>query len=137
MLQFRRATNDDTESILQLWKAAGSVPSVTDTADDICRMVAIEHAAFILALYDDAIIGSIIAAFDGWRGNIYRLSVHPQFRRRGIGRALLAEAEKVFAQWRVKRISALVMRDHPWAMGFWQAAGYVLDDQDARFHRDL
>jgi ribosomal protein S18 acetylase RimI-like enzyme len=136
MLRFRRAIADDTESILQLWKAAGSVPSVTDTPDDVCRMVAIEHAAFILALHDDAIIGSIIAAFDGWRGNIYRLSVHPQFRRRGIGRALLAEAEKVFAQWRVKRISALVMRDHPWAMGFWQAAGYVLDDQDARFHRD-
>jgi ribosomal protein S18 acetylase RimI-like enzyme len=53
-------------------------------------------------------IGSIIGTFDGWRGNIYRLAVHPDFRRHGVARALVAEVEKKLAEQGAKRITALV-----------------------------
>ncbi len=36
-----------------------------------------------------------------------------------------------------KRITALVERDHPWATGFWDAAGYDLDEGMARYVRNL
>jgi ribosomal protein S18 acetylase RimI-like enzyme len=68
---------------------------VTDTVEDIHGMVSSDSAAFILAMADGAIVGSIIATFDGWRGSIYRLAVHPGHRRRGLARMLLAEAEKM------------------------------------------
>jgi ribosomal protein S18 acetylase RimI-like enzyme len=137
MVQFRRAAGSDAEAILALWKAAGSVPTVTDTLDDVRRIAKCETAAFILAVEQTEIVGSVIAAYDGWRGNIYRLAVQPDFRRKGLGRALVSEAESVFRAWGVKRISALVREEHPWAVGFWKAAGYTLDEHNVRFFLNL
>jgi ribosomal protein S18 acetylase RimI-like enzyme len=78
------------------------------------------------------LVGSIIGTFDGWRGNIYRLAVHPDSRRQGVARALVAEVEKRLTQQGAKRITALVEKDHPWAMNFWEAVGYRVDERIVR-----
>ena len=136
-MRFRRATSADSDAVLKLWKAAEATEGVTDTRDDVRRISGAEHVAFILAIVDDSVVGSIIAAFDGWRGNMYRLATHPDYRRRGIARGLIAEAERVFEQWGVKRISALVEKDRPWAVEFWQAVGYELDERVSRYVRNV
>ena len=40
-----------------------------------------------------AIVGALIAAWDGWRGNMYRLAVDKGHRREGIGLALTRAGE--------------------------------------------
>ena len=137
MAPFRKADQEDAQAILTLWKIAGSAPTISDTVDDVRRMAKHENAAFILAEEQAQIVGSIIAAYDGWRGNIYRLAIHPDFRRRGLALALVREAEAAFRIWGVKRVSALVLKEHPWAVGFWKAAGYTLDEGDVRFFLNL
>lgn len=136
-MQFRSAVTQDAEAILALWKAADAVESVTDTVEDVRRMAARDNAAFIVAISSDQLIGSVIGAFDGWRGNIYRLAVHPAHRRQGIARALVSAIENVFAEWGVKRVSAIVVKEHSWAVEFWQAAGYKMDERVARYVRNL
>jgi len=76
-----------------------------------------------------------IGTFDGWRGNLYRLAVHPHFRRRGIARVLVVEVEKRLLQRGAKRVTALVAKDHSWATDFWQAVGYGLDSRIVRHVR--
>jgi hypothetical protein len=34
-------------------------------------------------------------------------------------------------------MTALVLKDHPWAMGFWNAVGYGVDQRMVRFVRNL
>jgi ribosomal protein S18 acetylase RimI-like enzyme len=133
----RNCRLEEIESVLDLWRQAEATPSVTDNADDLRRAVSNSQASVLVAEAGGRLVGSIIGTFDGWRGNIYRLAVHPAYRRRGIARALVAEAESRLARQGAKRITALVEKDHPWATGFWEAVGYGRDQRIARHVRSL
>jgi ribosomal protein S18 acetylase RimI-like enzyme len=136
-LSIRACRLEEIEVVLELWRQAGATPGVTDTADDLRRAVAESPAHVLVAEVGGRLVGSIIGTFDGWRGNIYRLAVHPDCRRRGVARALVAEVEKRLAQQGAKRITALVEKDHPLAMAFWEAVGYRADERIVRRVRNL
>ena len=131
----RECRSEEAGALLALWRAAGTSPSVTDTITDIRG--AIESSALILvAEVNQRIVGSIIATFDGWRGNMYRIAVHPNYRRRGIGRALVKKGERYLAELGVKRITALVEEKYPWAIAFWSGVGYEVEPGIVRFFRN-
>jgi ribosomal protein S18 acetylase RimI-like enzyme len=123
---------EDIEGVLELWRQADATPSVTDNADDLRRAITDSPAHVLVAEAQARIVGSIIGTFDGWRGNIYRLAVHPDYRRHGVARALVAEVAKKLAEQGAKRITALVEKDHPLAMNFWESVGYRVDERIVR-----
>src|SRR6267378_2263275 len=97
-MSIRDCQVQDVEAVLELWRQAEATPSVTDNADDLRRAVANGPANVLVAEVEGQIVGSIITTFDGWRGNIYRLALHPSYRRRGVAYALVAEVEKRLAR---------------------------------------
>jgi ribosomal protein S18 acetylase RimI-like enzyme len=86
---------------------------------------------------DPAILGVLIAAWDGWRGNMYRLAVRPEHRRRGIGLALVRAGEEHLRRQGARRITALVGYEDELAAAFWESAGYPRDREIGRRVRNL
>ena len=96
--------------------------SVTeDTAERVG--VAVAAGALLVAAVDGAVVGALVAGFDGWRGNMYRLAVAPAFRRRGLGSRLVAAGEARLRELGAPRVTALVAFDDAGARGFWAAVG--------------
>lgn len=135
--QLRSAGADDVQAVLALWRESGAEPTSTDNPDDLRLLLGHDMGALIVADSPDGIIGTLIAAFDGWRASMYRLVVHPSARRKGLARALVDEAERRLAGRGAKRCNALVVLDHPHAVGFWAEAGYERDARMGRFVRNL
>ena len=90
-----------------------------------------------MAEADEEVVGAIIAGWDGWRGNIYRLAVHENYRRHGIGLRLTRAAESYFRDKGVGRVTALVAFDDEDAGSFWDAAGYPKDEEIGRRVRNI
>jgi ribosomal protein S18 acetylase RimI-like enzyme len=131
----RRATEDDIASVLDLWAVAGSLPSVSDSPDGLTRLLADDPQALLVAELDGVLAGSLIAAWDGWRGSFYRLAVSPEHRRKGLATTLLREGERRLRERGAIRLTAIVADDEAGAMGFWRAAGYERQQHQTRFVR--
>jgi ribosomal protein S18 acetylase RimI-like enzyme len=123
---------------LELWGQARSEhASTADRLADVRRLVTDSPAALFVAERDGEIVGALIAAWDGWRGNLYRLAVHGGHRRQGIGIALTPAGEAYLHDCGARRVTALVASDDGVAGAFWSAAGYPLDPEIGRRVRNL
>jgi ribosomal protein S18 acetylase RimI-like enzyme len=134
----RAARAGDVVAVLGLWSLARSVhASRPDSTQGVERLLSERPGALLVAERDDAIIGTLIAASDGWRGNMYRLAVAPEHRRQGVALALVREGERRLRTDGIVRITALVAHDDDVARGLWATAGYELDSEIGRFVRNL
>ena len=127
----------DIPQLLELWEAAGSPPAAGADAPGVEALLAHDPGALLLARADGAVVGSLIAAWDGWRGSFYRLAVHPTHRRRGLATALLRAGEQRLARLGAVRLTAIAIAGESVATGFWEAAGYDRQANRARFVRML
>lgn len=82
-------------------------------------------------------VGALIAAWDGWRGNLYRLTVRAERRRIGVGRALVRAGEGSLRRRGAARVTALVAFKDERAAGFWNSVGYPSDQEIGRRVRNI
>jgi ribosomal protein S18 acetylase RimI-like enzyme len=133
----RSATPRDARAILELWRLAGAVPTRTDEEGSIRSLVAHDPKAVLIAEDEGELLGSLIAAFDGWRGALFRLAVLPERRHLGIGRALVAAGERSLRERGAARINTYAVKAETAAIAFWNAIGYEKDDRTSRFVKNL
>ncbi len=110
---------------------------MTDTEDALERLLRRDPDSLLLAEAGGGVVGSLIVAWDGWRGSFYRLAVHPQWRRRGIATALIGAGERRLQELGAIRLTAIVLSEERVAIDLWSAVGYQRQAGVSRFVRVL
>jgi ribosomal protein S18 acetylase RimI-like enzyme len=130
----RTASAADVDAIVALWQQAAENDSrPPDTAEAVLALLGRDPEAMILADHDGALIGSIIAGWDGWRYHLYRLAVRPDWRKQGVGSALLSAAENRLRALGATRLDAMVLDGNDLGQSLWQARGYRRQDDWRRW----
>lgn len=129
----RSAGSRDIGAVLGLWELSGGPSSVSDTPEALVHLLTRDPGALLVAESGSAVVGSLIAAWDGWRGSFYKLVVHPEHRRQGIATELLREGERRLRAQGAIRLTAIVVQNDARAMAFWEATGYTRRPEQARF----
>jgi ribosomal protein S18 acetylase RimI-like enzyme len=104
----------------------------------------VQPELFLVAELDKRVVGTVMAGFDGHRGWLYLVGVHPEFQRHGIGQALVNAAVELLRDlgcWKVNlqvRESNLEVREFYERLGFKDdkviGMGLRLDDHPANEH---
>ena len=124
----------DVAGILALWQVAAENDSrPADDASQVLTLIERDPDALELALIDGRIVGTLVSGWDGWRAHLYRLAVHPDQRRSGIGRALLSRAERRLSALGATRIDAMVLQHNDLGQRIWRAEGYTEQEEWRRW----
>ena len=107
--------------ILNLWQSAG--PGIhlrsSDDLQEIQKKILRDPDLFLVAVFEEKIIGTVLGGFDGRRGLIYHLAVSHFFRNGGVGEKLMVELEKRMHDKGCLRSYLLVTRDNVDAIEFY------------------
>jgi ribosomal protein S18 acetylase RimI-like enzyme len=136
--EIRAATAADVDSVLAVWAEARS--RAAQTPDDpavVQQLLDRDPGALLVAEMNEKVVGVLIAGWDGWRGNVYRLAVLPPYRRQGIARQLVEAGHERLRAQGAHRVTALVGGEEGAAHRLWRAVGYQRDELVHRFVRDL
>jgi len=114
----------DEDVVVALWEEAGLTRPWNDPRADIRRKLAVQPELFLVAVDDGRVVGSVMAGYDGHRGWLYYLAAAASHRGRGIGRILVAEAERLLESMGCPKVQLMVRPDNAGARGFYDALGY-------------
>ena len=116
------------EEVAALWRDIFGYDTAHNSPELVIdRKCAVYDGLFFVALSRQVVVGTVMAGYDGHRGWIYSMAVHPAHRMQGIGSALLAYAEKKLLSLGCVKINLQVLEGNETVQGFYQANGYAVE----------
>ncbi|MDB5296665.1 MAG: Ribosomal protein acetylase RimI and related acetyltransferase [Phycisphaerales bacterium] len=118
----------DEAAVIDLWRRCDLVRPQNDPAKDIRRKMTAQPDLFLVAVVGEAVVGTVMAGYEGHRGWVNYLAAAPDHRRRGVGRALMAEAERRLRAAGCPKINLQVRATNTAVVDFYRALGFGVDD---------
>ena len=126
MLTIRLMTIEDYDGVYTLWRNTPGMGLNTtdDSREGIERYLRRNPTTSFVALWEDAIVGVILAGHDGRRGYIYHTAVLPAFRGRGIARQLVEQAMAALEREGIHKAALVVFAKNALGNSFWESIGF-------------
>jgi ribosomal protein S18 acetylase RimI-like enzyme len=116
--------------VVQLWKTVfGYDAAHNDPSLVIDQKIAVHDDLFFVAVADHAVVGTIMAGYDGHRGWIYSVAVSPSHRRQSIGTRLVAHAEQALTARGCVKINLQIMEGNEAATAFYSRLGFSVEQR--------
>ena len=125
VLGIREMADDDEAAVVALWHTAGLTRPWNDVTRDIAFARGGTASAILVAEDAGTLAGTVMVGHDGHRGWVYYLAVLPSMRGRGIGSALLRQAEVWLRNRGVWKLNVMIRDDNVSALGFYDRLGYA------------
>ena len=127
-MQLRVFEAADTEAVVQLWQDCGLTRPWNDPHKDIARKLGVLPELFIVGTDDaGAVMASIMIGYDGHRGWLNYLAVHPRHQRQGHASRLVAHAEQLLQAMGCPKLNLQVRAGNEAVIALYTRLGYADD----------
>jgi len=127
-LNIRKFKLKDEEEVIDLWRACGLVVPWNNPHLDIQRKLKVQPELFLVGCLEGRLIASVMAGYEGHRGWVNYLAVHPDYQRRGIGRSMMERVEQLLLTMGCPKINLQVRKTNQGVINFYQEIGFRDDN---------
>ena len=124
MFIIRQFQETDLEDVIALWEVCDLTRPWNNPEIDIFRKVAQKDGLFLLAVKDEQLIATVMGGYDGHRGWVNYLAVHPHVQRNGVATALIQQLEKRLIALGYPKLQFLIRKDNIDVQSFYEQLGY-------------
>ena len=123
----RTMTIEDYDGVSDLWKTINgfAIRSVDDSREGVETFLKRNPTTSVVAIEDDKVVGAILCGHDGRRGCLYHVCVHKDYRRRGIGKAMVIKAMQELKNERINKVSLIAFTKNDVGNAFWNCIGWT------------
>ena len=114
----------DREQVLSLWQECDLIHPKNDPQKDLDRKKGFGEELFLVIEQKEKIIGTVMGGYDGHRGIINYLGVHPSFRGQGLGKMLLQAVEQKLKDLGCPQVNLLVWSNNSEVLKFYKKTQY-------------
>ena len=126
----------DEADVVLLWERCGLVVPWNDPHRDIGRKLRVQPDLFLVGLVGGKIVATAMAGYEGHRGWVNYLAVHPDHQRGGMGRRMMDAAEERLRAIGCPKINVQVRTSNRGVIDFYRAIGFE-DDEVASLGKRL
>ncbi len=127
MMNIRTYQPTDEKALITLWDICNLTVSWNDPRKDIKRKIDDNPDLFFVGDIGNKIIASCMAGYDGHRGWIYYLAVHPEYQKKGIAKLIITFAEDELKSIGCPKINLMVRDTNVNVIDFYKTIGYTND----------
>lgn len=127
-LHIRPFQTADEDAVIALWRACGLIVPQNNPKRDIARKLRVNPEWFLVGELDGAIIAVCMAGYEGHRGWINYLAVHPEHHRQGHARELMQHAEALLRAAGCPKINLQVRSTNKAVIAFYESIGFAVDN---------
>jgi ribosomal protein S18 acetylase RimI-like enzyme len=129
------------EQVVGLWQTVFGYETAHNSPNLVIdKKIAIGDGLFFVAVADVEVVGTIMADYDGHRGWIYSVAVHPDHRKQGIGSDLVSHAECALTEKGCMKINLQIMDGNESVAAFYSSLGYLAEKRVSmgkRIHENI
>ena len=118
----------DREALVSLWSFCELIRPWNDPYRDIDRKLMRDAPNLVVLVVDGKLAGSVMVGYEGHRGWVNYLAVHPDHQRQGLGRVLMDEAERRLRELGCVKVNLQIRTSNQAAVEFYRHIGYIVDD---------
>lgn len=121
---------EDYNAVYHLWSATAGMGmrSLDGSPAGITKFLNRNPNTCFVAEFDNQIVGVILCGQDGRRGYIYHTAVRPDFRKRGIGKALVNITLESLKKEQINKVALAVFANNSLGNEFWEHMGFEMRD---------
>ena len=126
-MYLRKMEIEDYDNVHSLWMSCVGMGlnNLDDSKEGIEKFLKRNPDTCYIAVEKDEVIGVIMVGNDGRRGFIYHTSVHPDYRKQGIGRKLVDISLDSLLKLGINKVALVVFDRNKAGNEFWEKMGFT------------
>ena len=125
--KIREMTEEDYDQVYGLWMSIRGfgIRSIDDSREGVSRFLKRNPTTSVVAVVGEQIVGAILCGHDGRRGCLYHVCVREDYRKHGIGKAMVVACMRALQKEQINKVSIIAFKSNSVGNEFWKDAGWT------------